>query len=70
MWEKFTAPVYLHCCTTPWFWQIFEIWDHWTAMMFERTRFSVTRIPVVQISILGALFLGFRYMRSTEKSRE
>lgn len=68
MWEKFTAPVYLHCCTAPWFWRVFEIWDTWTAMIFERTRFSVTRIPVVQISILGALFLGFRYLRSTEKT--
>lgn len=67
LWEKFTAPVYLYCCTTPWFWHVFEIWDHWTAMMCERGWSSNPRIPVVQISILGALILGFRYLHSTEK---
>ena len=70
MWEKFTAPVYDHCCHEPWFWRVFEIWDTWTAMIFQRSRFSVTRIPVVQISILGVLFLGFRYLRSSERSLE
>lgn len=67
LWEKFTAPVYLNCCTTPWFWHVFEIWDHWTAMLFERGWSSMPRIPVVQISILGALLLGFRYLHSPEK---
>ncbi|MBI1324791.1 hypothetical protein GC170_16620 [bacterium] len=67
MWENFTAPVYNDCCREPWFWRVFEIWDTWTAMIFERARFSVRRIPVVQISILGVLSLGFRYLRSTGK---
>ena len=67
LWEKFTTPVYLYCCTTPWFWHIFEIWDHWTVMIFEGNSTFMPRIPVVQISILGAMIFGFRYLRSIGK---
>jgi hypothetical protein len=61
IWERITYPVYQYCCTAPWFWKVFVIWDQWFTMMVDNTAISWDRIPVGTFALLLSLvILSFR----------
>lgn len=61
IWERITYPIYQYCCTAPWFWEVFVIWDHWFTMMADNTAISWDRIPVGTFALLLSLvILSFR----------
>jgi hypothetical protein len=62
LWEKFTAPVYDYCCTYPWFWRIFEVWDVLTVMLVDHLGPTASFI-LLPVLLLAALAVGLVLVR-------
>jgi hypothetical protein len=69
VWEKFTAPVYDYCCRDPWFWQIFVVWDTWTAMLVAQPIGSAARFMVGCVPLLAGFAAGLVYLRHLRHCR-
>lgn len=63
VWEKFAEPVDRYCCSVPWFWDIYVVWDVWTTMAVELPVGPAARFVAGYVPVLAALAAGLVYLR-------